>query len=104
MIVASVTCSSWIAHALLRLDRLVQALRPAAAFHDPARELVDDLHLAVLDDVVDVALVERLGLQRLGQVVDELHVARVVEVLDPERALDLLDRRLAGETVLNFSS
>src|SRR3712207_5249333 len=37
---------------LLRLDRLVEALGPAAALHDPARELVDDLHLAVLDDVV----------------------------------------------------
>ena len=82
-------------HAFLRLDRLVQALRPAAAFHDPAGELVDDLDLAVLDHVVDVALVERLGLQRLVQVVDELRVARVVEVLDPERALDGLDRGLA---------
>ena len=82
-------------HALLGLDRLVQALRPAAAFHDPARELVDDLHLAVLDHVVDVALEERLRLQRLRQVVDVLHVARVVEVLDPERALDLVDRGLA---------
>ena len=77
--------------ALLRLDRLVEAFRPAAALHDPAGELVDDLDLAVLDHVVDVALVERLGLQRLDQVVDELDVARVVEVLDLERALDLLD-------------
>ena len=33
--------------ALLGLDRLVQAFRPAAALHDAARELVDDLHLAV---------------------------------------------------------
>ena len=81
-------------HALLRLDRLVQAVAPAPALHDPAGELVDDLHLAVLDHVVDVALVERLRLQRLDQVVDELDVARVVEVLDPERALDLVDRRL----------
>ena len=81
--------------ALLGLDRLVEALRPAPALHDAAGELVDDLHLAVLDDVVDVALVERLGLQRLDQVVDELRVPRVVEVLDPERALDGLDRRLA---------
>ena len=81
-------------HALLRLDRLVQALAPAAALHDPAGELVDDLHLAVLDHVVDVALVQRLRLERLDQVVDELDVARVVEVLDPERALDLVDRGL----------
>ncbi len=81
--------------ALLRFDRLVQALAPAAALHDPAGVLVDDLDLALLDHVVDVALVERLRLQRLGQVVDELDVPRVVEVLDPERALDLLDRVLA---------
>src|SRR5947209_2439293 len=38
-------------HPLLRLDRLVEALGPAPAFHDPAGELVDDLHLAVLDHV-----------------------------------------------------
>ena len=53
------------AHALLGLDGLVQALRPAAALEDAAGELVDDLDLAVDDRVVDVALVERLGLQRL---------------------------------------
>src|SRR6266511_36300 len=82
-------------HALLGLDRLVEALRPAASLHDPAGELVDDLHLAFLDHVVDVALVERLGLERLDQMVHELRVAWVVEVLDPERALDLRDRSLA---------
>ena len=62
-----------------------------APFHDPSRELVDDLHLAVLDHVVDVALVERLRLERLDQVVDELPVAGRVEVLDAERLLDLVD-------------
>src|SRR6266511_1439356 len=81
--------------ALFRLDGLVQALAPAPAFHDPAGELVDDLDLALLDDVIDVALIERLRLERLREVVDELRVPRVVEVLDPKRALDLLDRRLA---------
>ena len=81
--------------AFLGLDRLVEPLRPAAAFHDAPRELVDDLDLAVLDDVVDVALVERLRLHRLDQVVDELRVAGVVEVLDPEGALDRVDGRLA---------
>ena len=35
--------------ALLGLDRLVQALRPAATGHEAAGELVDDDHLAVLD-------------------------------------------------------
>src|SRR5579862_3280568 len=81
---------------LLRLDRLVQALAPAAAFHDAAGELVDDLDLAVLDDVVDVVLVERLRLQRLVQMVDELRVLRRVQVVDAERALDLGDTLLGG--------
>src|SRR5918995_462700 len=86
----------------LRLDRLVQAFAPAPALHDPAGVLVDDLHLAVLDHVVDVALVQRLRLERLRQVVDELNVARVVEVVDLERALDLLDRVLAGRDGLEL--
>ncbi len=82
-------------NAFLGLDRLVEALAPAPALHDAAGELVDDLHFVVLHDVVDVALVERLRLERLDQVVDELDVRRVVEVVDLERALDLLDSRLA---------
>src|SRR5918995_295066 len=86
----------------LRLDRLVQAFAPAPALHDPAGVLVDDLHLAVLDHVVDFALVERLRLERLSQVVDELDVPRVVEVVDLERALDLLDRVLAGRDGLEL--
>ena len=90
------------ADALLRLDRLVQALAPAAALHDAAGELVDDLDLALLDDVVDVALVQRLRLERLHQVVHEEDVARVVEVVDPERALDLLDRGLRGRDGLEL--
>src|SRR3954453_20965170 len=55
-------------HALLRLDRLVQALRPAPALEDAPGELVDDPDLAVDHRVVDVALVQRLRLQRLQQV------------------------------------
>src|SRR5690348_10062595 len=47
--------------ALLRLDGLVQALRPAPALHHAAGELVDDDHLVVLHDVVLVAVVERVG-------------------------------------------
>ena len=92
-------------HALLRLDRLVQAVRPAAPLHDPAGELVDDLHLAVHDDVLVVAVVERLGLERLDQVVHELRAVRVVEVLDPERApRPCRSPPGAGDTFLNFSS
>ena len=82
------------AHALLGLDRLVQTLRPAPALEDPAGELVDDLDLAVDHRVVDVALVQRLGLQRLVQVVDEVAVLGAVEVVDAEEALGLGDALL----------
>ena len=87
-------------HVLLGLDGLVEPFRPAAPFHDPPGELVDDLHLAVLDDVVDVALEERLRLERLMDVVHELDVVRGVEVLDLERPLDLLDPGLGRRDVL----
>ena len=72
------------AQALLGLDRLVEALAPAAAGHLAAGELVDDDDLAVLDDVVAVALVERVGAQRLLEVAGEARVG-VVHVLDAEQ-------------------
>ena len=81
-------------HLLLGLDRLVQALRVAPAVEDPAGELVDDEHLAALDDVLDVLAVESLGAQRLDEVVDEPAVRVLVEVVDVERALDLGDAAL----------
>ena len=66
-------------HLLLGLDRLVQAVAPAAAGHQAAGELVDDDDLAVLDHVVHVELEERVGAQRLVDVVEQRHVRRVVE-------------------------
>jgi hypothetical protein len=48
---------------LLRLDRGVQAVRPAPALGDPAPHLVDELDRPVADDVVDVALQQRVGVQ-----------------------------------------
>ena len=66
-------------HAFLRLDRLVQAVGPAASRHQAAGELVDDDHLAVLHDVVLVAVEQRVRAQRGVEVMDEPDVGRVVE-------------------------
>ena len=52
----------------------MQALGVAPAVEDAARELVDDLHLAVLHDVVHVLRVQLVGAQGLGEVVDVLEV------------------------------
>ena len=78
------------AQAFLGLDRLVQALAPAPARHLSTGELVDDDDLAFLDDVVAVALVQRVGTQRLLEVAGQPRVG-VVHVLDAEPALHLLD-------------
>src|SRR6266571_1313905 len=75
--------------ALLGLDGLVEALGVPAALQDPTGELVDDLHLAVGDDVVDVALVELLGPQRVLEVVHQRRVHVLVQVLDAQDLLDL---------------
>ncbi len=66
-------------HAFLRLDRLVQPVRPAPARHQPSRELVDDDHLAVLHHVVLVAMEQRVGAQRRIEVVHQRNVVRVVQ-------------------------
>ena len=78
------------AQALLRLDRLVEALAPAPAGHLAAGELVDDDDLAVLDDVVPVALVQGVRAEGLLEVAGQPRVG-VVHVLDAEPALHLLD-------------
>ena len=91
------------ADALLRLDRLVQALRVAPALEHAAGELVDDLHLAVRHDVLDVALVVLLRAERVLQVMDERRVDVLVEVVDAERLLDLRDARLGdGDRLLRL--
>src|SRR6185312_12095792 len=81
---------------LFGLDRLVQAVRPATARHLAAGVLVDDEDLALLDEVVDVLLVERVRAQRLRHVVQPLDVFRIVEVDQVELLLDALDA-LVGE-------
>src|SRR5882672_4235395 len=76
------------------LDRLVQAVGPAAARHGATRELVDDNDLAVLDQVVPVAQKESLGFQRLVDLVRLDHVLEVVDVADAGPALHLRDAGL----------
>ena len=59
------------AQAFLRLDRLVETFAPAAAGHLATREFVHDDDLALFDDVVAVALVERMGAEGLLEVTGE---------------------------------
>ena len=64
---------------LLGLDRLMEPVTPPPSGHQPAGELVDDHHPAVLHHVLDVDREQRVGAQCLIDVVEERHVLRIVE-------------------------
>ncbi len=84
-------------HPLLGLDRLVEALGVAATLEHPSGELVDDLHLAVVEEVVHVALIELLRPQRHIEMVDQIDRGVVVHVLHAEHLLDPLHALLGGD-------
>ena len=79
------------AHALFRLDRLMQAVGPAPARHQATGEFVHDDDFAVLHHVVHVALENGVGLQRLVDVVQAADLRRVVQVAHAQNAFDLGD-------------
>jgi hypothetical protein len=79
----------------------VQSLRPAPARHQPPGELVDDDHLAVLDDVVAVQLVEHLRLERLLEMAGEAEVV-AEKVLDAEPLLHLVGAGLGDRHLLEL--
>jgi len=64
---------------LLGLDGLVQAVAIASAMQDATGELIDYLHLALDDDIVDIVAVELQGPDRLGDVV---HILKVLILID----------------------
>ena len=87
----------------LGLDRLVKTVGPLTAGHQAPGELIDDHDLAVLIDVVAVALVEVVRLQRVVDQVGPLHVTGSVETLDPGDFLGLADAlvvEVAGSLLL----
>ena len=63
----------------LGLDRLVQAVGPAAPGHEAPREFIDDHDLAVLHDVMLVAVEQRMRAQRRVEMVHEGNVVGVVQ-------------------------
>ena len=68
-------------HAFLRFHCLVQTVRPAPAHHRTTGELIDDDHFAVANDVLDVAVIERVRAQRRVQVMHDADVRSVVQAL-----------------------
>jgi len=67
-------------HPFLGFNRLMQAVRPAAAIHHAPGEFIDDNNLVVLHDIIRVALEHDVRFQRLVEVVDHQRVFDVVKV------------------------
>ena len=66
--------------ALLGLEGLVQPVTVAPPGHEPPGKGVDDHHLAVLDDVIDVLLEQRVGLEELLYIVQPLAPLGIVRL------------------------
>ena len=63
-------CGGLHLHVFLGLHRLVQTVAPTASFHHTSGLFVDNLHLVVHDDVVDILLEHGISLQELR---DSMH-------------------------------
>ena len=68
-------------HALLGLDRLVQALAIAAAEHDAAGELIHNEHLPILHHIIHIALHYALRADSHVDVVLDCNVVEIHEVV-----------------------
>ncbi len=68
----------------------MEPVRPTTARHQPTGELVDDDHLAVLDDVLPIEFEQGVSPQRLIDRVQNLGLRRIPQVLDAEDLFDPL--------------
>ncbi len=77
-------------HAFLGFDGLMQSVGPAATRHQAAGKGVDDDHLAILHDIINVALVDGVGLDARFDIVLQIPVFSVGNVVDAEQLFDRL--------------
>src|SRR5262249_36816847 len=77
--------------AFLGFDRLMDAVRVAAAVHQPSRKFVDDDDFAVFDDVMLIGVEEMPRFERRVELVRQLDIALVVEILDTQHLFDRSD-------------
>ena len=62
----------------------MKAFTVAPAGHKPAGEFIDDNDLAFFDDIIHISLEQGMGLEGLVDMVDQEHVAGIVEVIHLE--------------------
>ena len=76
---------------LLRLNRLVETVRVAAARHDTSGKFVYDQNFIILYHIILVAEHEVIGPQSQDNIVLNLQILRICQVVDMEILLHLLN-------------
>jgi len=74
---------------LLGLQRLMQSVAVTSARHHPSGKLIDNNHLTVFHQIIHVALKQRVGAERLIDMVNDFNVARFVQVLDVQQFFNM---------------
>ena len=78
-------------YVFFRFDRLMQPVAETTSRHNAAGEFVDDKHLSVLHDVIDVLFHYDVGFHRLIDIVVKRGVVKVGKVLHPKEFLGFRD-------------
>ena len=71
------------------LNRLMQTIRIAAAFHKTACELINDNDFTIAHYIITVTFHERFGPQSRGKAVRQLDILRRIKIADTEDLLNL---------------
>ena len=83
-------------YALFGLDRLVQAITPAATRHEAAREFINNNDLAFLHHIVLIAVIDVVGPQGCREMVHERNVGGVI------KTCAFRDEPCAGQNAFGF--
>ena len=86
-------------HAFFGFNRLMQAIGPAPAGHHASRKFINDDDLALFDDVLDVAAIQRVRLDRGLNVMLEWPVLRIGNVADPKKLLNFFPAFVGNRNV-----
>ncbi len=65
----------------------MKAIAEPASGHGPSRKFIDDYHLIVPHQIIDVAFKKHMGLKGLVHMVQLFDIAGIIEVFHPQQLL-----------------
>ena len=89
-------------NAFLGLNRLMQTIRVFSARHLTAGVLIDDDDFIVFHDIFDISGHDVVGLQGLGNIMNQRSIVQIVEILHIEGLLAFMDALFRELNILVF--